>query len=329
MTMMIDRRTVLAGLGGALAASLSPTALFAQGFPAQPITLVVPNGAGGPSDVTGRLFAEALGRELKGTVVVENKPGAGGLVGAELVSEAKPDGYTLLYSSNSSFSVLPAVRKDMPFDVAKDLVVVGTVARGPQALVVRTSLGVNTVDELIAKAKTEPGTLKFASTGPGTIVHMAGEMFKYFAGIDIIAIPYDGGGQAVAAMLSGEIDMMVNDLSPVMQHIEAGTIKALAVSNDKRIDVIPDTPTFIEVGLPDVVTSSWFAVAAPAKTPPETLDALGTALKAVVASDGFAKSLEKFGLEPFDLSQEDATKFIASELDKWKTLVAKANIKLD
>jgi tripartite-type tricarboxylate transporter receptor subunit TctC len=330
MTMNIDRRTLLAGLGGTLAASLSPTTLFAQaGFPAQPVTLIVPNGAGGPSDVTGRIFAEALGRELKGTVVVENKPGAGGLVGAEFVSEAKPDGYTLLYSSNSSFSVLPAVRKDMPFDVSKDLVVVGTVARGPQALVVRTSLGVNTVDELIAKAKAEPGTLKFASTGPGTIVHMAGEMFKYFAGIDIIAIPYEGGGQAVAAMLSGEIDMMVNDLSPVMQHIEAGTIKALAVSNDKRIDVIPDTPTFIEVGLPDVVTSSWFAVAAPSKTPPETLATLSKALKAVVASDGFKESLKKFGLEPFDLSQEEATKFIASELDKWKTLVAKANIKLD
>jgi tripartite-type tricarboxylate transporter receptor subunit TctC len=329
MTITVDRRTMLAGLGGTLVAGLSPAALFAQAFPAQPVTIIVPNGAGGPSDVVGRLFAEAFGNQLKGTAVVQNKPGAGGLVGTEVVIDSKPDGYTLLFSSNTAFSVLPAVRKEMPFDISKEIAVVGTVARGPQALVVRASLGVDTIEELIARAKAEPGALKFASTGPGTVVHMAGEMFKYFAGIDVIAIPYDGGGQAVAALLSGEIDMMVNDLSPVMQHIEAGTIKAIALSNDKRIDAIPDTPTFIEVGLPDVVTSSWFAVGAPSKTPPETLATLSAALKAVVGSDGFRQSLNKFGLAPFDLSQEEATKFIASELDKWKALVTKANIKLD
>jgi tripartite-type tricarboxylate transporter receptor subunit TctC len=329
MTYRIDRRMLLAGLGGVLALGLSPIDLRAETYPAEPVTLIVPNGAGGPSDVVGRLLAEALGKELGGTVVVENRPGAGGIVGTEVVIQSKPDGYTLLFSSNTAFSVLPAVRKDMPFDIARDIAVVGTVARGPQALVVRSSLGVNTVEELIARAKAEPGSLKFASTGPGTIVHMAGEMFKYFAGIDIIAIPYNGGGEAVAAMLGGEIDMMVNDLSPVLQHIEEGTLKAIALSNDKRIDAIPDTPTFIEAGLPDVVTSSWFAVGAPSQTPPETIRTIATALKTVVASDSFKERLTKFGLEPFDLSQEDATKFIASELAKWQTLVAKANIKLE
>jgi tripartite-type tricarboxylate transporter receptor subunit TctC len=329
MIYAIDRRTLLAGLGGTLAASLSPTALLAQSFPAQPVVLVVPNSPGGPSDIVGRLSAEALGKALNGTVVVENKPGAGGAVGTEVVVQSKPDGYTLLSSSNAAYSIVPILRKDLSFDVTRDLAIVGTTARGPHALVVRSSLGVNSIEELIARAKAEPGSLKFASAGPGSVIHMAGEMFKYSAGVDITAIPYGGGGEAVAAMLSGEIDMMINDLSPVGQYIEAGTLKPLAVSNDKRIAALPDTPTFVEVGLPDVVTSSWFAIGAPAKTPPETLETLSAGLKTVVASDAFKESLVKLGLEPFPLSQQEAATFIASELEKWKTLVAKASIKLE
>jgi tripartite-type tricarboxylate transporter receptor subunit TctC len=330
MTITLDRRTVLAGLGGTVAAGLLPVPLFAQaGFPAQPITLVVPNSPGGPSDIVGRLSAEALGKALNGTVVVENKPGAGGAVGTEVVVQSNPDGYTLLSSSNAAYSIVPILRKDLSFDVTRDLAVVGTTARGPHALVVRTSLGVNSIEELVARAKAEPGNLKFASAGPGSVIHMAGEMFKYFAGVDITAIPYGGGGEAVAAMLSGEIDMMINDLSPVLQYIEAGTLKPLAVSSDQRIAALPDTPTFIEVGLPDVVTSSWFAIGAPAKTPPETLQTLSAALNTAVTSDAFKESLAKLGLEPFPLSQQEAQSFIASELEKWKNLVAKADIKLE
>jgi tripartite-type tricarboxylate transporter receptor subunit TctC len=329
MTYRMTRRDATMLIGGSLAAFAVPSAFAEDTFPSKVITLIVPNGPGGPSDIVGRVTAEALGKELNGSVVVENREGAAGAVGTQVVVESRPDGYTLLFSSNTAFSVLPAVRNNLPFDVSRDIAIVGTVARGPEVLVVRASLGVNSVQELIARAKAEPGTLKFASTGTGGVVHMAGEMFKHYAGIDIDAIPYGGGGAAVAAMLSGEIDMMINDLSPMLEQIQSGNLKALAVSNDTRIAALPDTPTFIEVGLPDVVTSSWFAIGAPSKTPPEALQTLSTGLRKVVTSDGFRTALTKFGLEPFDLSQEDAGKFIASELAKWKKLVAEADLKFE
>ena len=330
MTFEVNRRSFSILLGGGLVAGcLSSVALAADSYPSQAISLVVPNSPGGPSDVVGRLVAEGLSNELKGSVVVENRPGGGGVVGTTVVIESPPNGYTLLFSSNAAFSVVPALRNDLPFDVSKDMVVVGTVAWGPEALFVRSSLGVNTVDELIQRAKAEPGDLKFATAGPGSVIHMAGEMFKHEAGIDITAIPYGGGGQAVAAMLGGEVDMMVNDLSAVVQYLEDGSIKALAVSSEKRLPEIPDTPTFAEVGLPTVDVSSWFAIGAPAATPPEVLETFRAALKKVVGSDRFKERLTQFGLEPFDLPEEEATKFIAGELAKWKKLVADADIKLE
>lgn len=326
----INRRTVLAGLAGVLSYGLPAATARAQDFPTQPVRLIVPAGAGGPADIVARLFAKAFGGELNGSVVVDNRPGAGGMVGSEAVLQSKPDGYTLFFSANTAFSVLPAVRTDLPYDIARDITIISTVAHGPQALVVRSSIGVNSIQELIARAKAEPGTMTIASTGPGNIIHMAAEMFKYYAGIDITIIPYSmGGGEAVKAMLAGEVDMMVNDLSAVLEQIRDGAIKALAISNDKRVDTIPDTPTFAEVGLPDVVTSSWFALGAPAKTPAPVIEKLNRAAEAVVPSAGFRDEMVKLGLEPFALSQEEAVKFIAAELAKWTALVAKANIKLE
>ena len=326
----IDRRAVLAGLAGTFAIGSPLASVYAQDFPTQPIKLIVPAGAGGPADIVSRLFAKSFGSELKGNVVVDNRPGAGGIVGSEAVIQSKPDGYTLFLSANTAFSVLPAIRTNLPYNIARDITIISTVAQGPQALVVRSSLGIDSIQDLIARAKKEPGTMTIASTGPGNIIHMAAEMFKYYAAIDITIIPYsNGGAEAVKAMLAGEVDMMVNDLSAVLQHIRSGAIKALAISNDKRLDSLPDTPTFAEVGLPEVVTSSWFALGAPAKTPAPVVEALNRAAETVVTSADFKNELAKLGLEAFALSQAEAVKFIAAELSKWTALVAKANIKLE
>jgi len=330
MPYTLDRRAVLAGLAGAAIIGWPTASVHAQDFPTQPVSLIVAAGAGGPADLVARLFAKSLSDELQGNVVVENRPGGSGIVASQVVIESKPDGYTLFFSANTAFSVLPAIRTDLPYDIARDITIVSTVAQGPQALLVRSSLGVNSIQELIERAKAAPDTMTIASTGPGNIIHMAAEMFKYYAGIDITIIPYsNGGAEAVKAMLGGEVDMMVNDLSATLPYIKSGELKALAISNDKRLDSLPDTPTFAEVGLPEVVTSSWFATGAPAKTPAPVIETLNRAAEKAVNSAEFKDGLAKIGLEPFALSQDEASKFIAAELSKWTTLVAKANIKLE
>ena len=242
---------------------------------------------------------------------------------------ATPDGHTLLFSSNTAFSVTPAAKKNLSFDVKRDIAVISPVARGPQALVVRTSLGVNSLQELLARAKREPGKLTIAHSGVGSIIHFAAELFRYHAGIDVVQVPYRGGGPSVLGLLAGDVDMMINDLSPVLEHIKAGKLKALAVASEERAPAIPDTPTFPEAGLPRVITSSWFCLGAPAATPPEVIKTLSASISRVLHLPVYRTRLAELGLEPFELSPADATAFIARELDKWVNLVAAAKIEVE
>lgn len=327
--MRISRRDTLK-LSAAWLATLAPVPAFAQGaYPVRPVRVIVPFAAGGPADIVARIVAGHLTELLGQSFFVDNRTGAGGVVGAEAVVRAAPDGHTLLFSSNTAFSVTPAVKKNLSFDVKRDIAVVSPAAQGPQALVVRTTLGVNSAQDLLARARREPGKLTIAHSGTGSIIHFVAELFKYHARIDIVQVPYRGGGPSVLGLLAGDVDMMINDLSPVLEHIKSGKLKALAVASQQRAPQIPDTPTFPEVGLPQVISSSWFCLGAPSATPPEVIKALSAAMSKVLHLPAYRTRLADLGLEPFELSPADATAFIARELDKWTNLVAVAKIQVE
>ena len=324
--MRINRRDLLKLM--ALAAPVSGR-VFAQSFPSRPVRMVVPFAAGGPADITGRIVAQHLSELLGQQFYLDTRAGAGGVVGAETVVRAAPDGHTLLFSSNTAFSVTPAIKKNLSFDMKKDIAVISPAARGPQALVVRSTLGVSSLQELLARARREPGKLTIAHSGVGSIIHFVAELFKYHAQIDVVQVPYRGGGPSVLGLLAGDVDMMINDLSPVLEHIKAGKLLALAVASEQRAPQIPDTPTFPEAGLPQVISSSWFCLGAPAGTPPEAIKTLSMAMGRVLHLPAYRAKLAEFGLEPFELSPAEATAFIARELDKWANLVAAANIQAE
>jgi tripartite-type tricarboxylate transporter receptor subunit TctC len=323
--MRISRRDALA----MIAAMAAHPALGQAAYPSRPVRVIVPFAAGGPADITGRIVCQYLTELLGQSFYIDNRAGAGGVVGAEAVVRSAPDGHTLLYSSNTAFSVTPAIKKNLSFDVKRDIAVISPVARGPQALVVRASLGVSSLQELLERARREPGKLTIAHSGVGSIIHFVAELFKYHARIDILQVPYRGGGPSVAGLLAGDVDMMINDLSPVLEHIKAGKLKALAVASEQRALQIPDTPTFPEAGLPQVISSSWFCVGAPAATPPEVIRTLSAAVSRVLLLPAYRTRLAELGLEPFELSPVEATAFIARELDKWVNLVAVANIQAE
>ena len=317
------RRSVLALIG-----SLAPAAAFAT-YPQRPIKLVVALAPGGPADTAARLFAPYFSERLGQSVVIENRTGASSVVGTESVVRAPPDGYTLLFGSSSSFAVNPAVMKNLRFDVRTDLTLVGLVSYTPHVLVVRAALAANTLAELIALARTQPGKLTYASSGAGGAIHLASELFKREAGVDIVHVPYRGGGPAVMGLLTGDVDIFINDASTTVENVRAGKLKALAVAASTRSPLLPQVPTFAELGFPAMVSSSWFGLAAPANTPADVIGALAAAMPSVFASASYQAGLQKLGLEQFSLSPEQSAAFIKAEFDKWAKVARSAGIQLD
>jgi tripartite-type tricarboxylate transporter receptor subunit TctC len=250
-------------------------------------------------------------------------------VGTESVVRAPPDGYTLLFGSSSSFAVNPAVMKNLRFDVQKDLKLVGLVSYTPHVLVMRASLPAGTLAELIALAKAQPGKLSYASSGVGGAIHLASELFKREAGVDIVHVPYRGGGPAVMGLLTGDVDIFINDASTTGENIQAGKLKALAVAWPKRSPLLPQVPTFAELGFPSVVSSSWFGLAAPADTPADVIGRLAAAMSSVFASAGYQARLEKLGLEQFNFNPEQSAAFIKAEFDKWAQVARSAGIQIE
>ena len=316
------RRSVLALIG-----SLAPAAALAD-YPDRPIKLVVALAPGGPADTAARLFAPYFSERLGQSVVIENRTGASSVVGTESVVRAPPDGYTLLFGSSSSFAVNPAVMKNLRFDVRKDLRLVGLVSYTPHVLVARAALAANTLAELIALAKAQPGKLTYASSGAGGAIHLASELFKREAGIDIVHVPYRGGGPAVMGLLTGDVDIFINDASTTVENIHAGKLKALAVAASKRSPLLPQVPTFAELGFPAVVSSSWFGLAAPANAPADVTGTLAAAMPPVFASASYQAGLQKLGLEQFSLSPEQSAAFIKAELHKWAEVARSAGIQV-
>jgi tripartite-type tricarboxylate transporter receptor subunit TctC len=319
-------RRVLFAAGLAL-----PLAARAQSdYPTRPIRVVVPFPPGGPTDVVGRIVAQGLGEALGGKpTVVENRGGAASVIGTEAVVRSPADGYTLLFGSNSTFAVNTALMQSLPYVVDRDLDLLALVAEGPQVLVVRGTLPARTVPELVGQAKARPGAFTFASTGPGGIIHVAGELFRHHAGIELLHVPYRGGGPAVTALMSGEVDIMVNDLSPLLPAIREGRLRALAVAGPIRAPQLPDVPTFAEFGLPGVVTASWFGLAAPAGLPEPVRARLAGAVGALLGNPAYRQRLESAGLDLPTVPPERAREFIRAEADKWRDLARVAGIRMD
>lgn len=302
----------------------------AADYPVRPIKLIVPYAAGGPSDVQARIVADYLGRDLKQTIVIENRAGAQGAIGAEMAARSEPDGYTLVFSAASVFVLNPLLYKKLSYDPAKDFRMLALVTDQPAILEITPSVPARTVAELVAYAKQNPGKLNFGSAGTGGAAHLAGEMFKQMAGIDMVHVPYKGMGPALQDLLSGHIQVLFDSLGTAMPPINAGLLRPLAVGSAKRVDQLPDLPTIAESGYPDYATSTWYGMAAPSRVPDDVLKKLKASLDRAMGDAVFRASLDKIGfisLRP--KSQSEIDEFMAADSARWARVVKTLNISLD
>ena len=323
------RISAFATLAAALATMLPvPAEAQAGTYPDRPIRFLVPYPPGGGTDVIARIVQERFQVALGQPVVIENKGGAGGSVGTDVVAKATPDGYTVLFTL-SSHTINPAIFPKLPFDTLKDFEPVGTVASLPQILVANPQFAPNTVAELIAVAKAKPATLAFASVGNGSPGHLAGEMFKIRTGTLMTHIPYRGGGPAVTDVMGGQVPLLWVSFPAAAQLVKTGKLKALGVSTLKRSAAFPDVPTLVEAGVADFEVDSWYAMFVPAKTPQAVIDKLNRALNVVVSDPVIRDRLLAQGSEGVGGTPDALAKIVAAELPKWAKLAKDANIKAD
>jgi tripartite-type tricarboxylate transporter receptor subunit TctC len=305
------------------------SAAIAQPYPARPIKMIVPFPPGGPVDVTARIVAQHLPRTLGQTVVVENRAGAAGALGAKAVAGAEPDGYTLLCGNISTLVVLPAVTNNRDYDPGKVFVPIAKVSQNYEVLVVHPAFPAKSVAELVAHAKANPGKLNFGSAGHGNATHLAAELFKLKTGTDIVHIPYKGAAEAVTGVLGGQVHMFFGDIGGVLPLMREGTLRALAVSSEARNPLVPDLPTMIESGVPDYVVLTYIGVVAPAGTPASIIGKLNAAINASLAAPEVMAAFGKLGAEVRPAPPQDFAAFLAAETRKWAAVAKAANIKID
>ena len=305
------------------------TAFAADDYPAKPIQMIVPFPAGGPADIVGRLYAQQLSGIVGQQVVVLNRDGASGSIGTAAAARAAPDGYTLIFGTTSTMVINPLVMKQVPYDFWKDFALIGLIANAPHILAVREGLPAKSASELVAMAKRDPGKYTIASSGPGTIVQMAAELFKHETGADLLVVPFKGGQPATLALLSGEVDMIVNDLTALKSHVASGKLRALAVAHTTRLKPLPDVPTFAELGMPGVVSSTWWGIAVPVRAPEAVQARLRAATARILADPDYVARLAAMAVEPLVMTPEQASAFVAGEVRKWKTVAAAAKIQVD
>ncbi len=316
-------KRLLCGLGVSMICS--GASLAADAYPTQPITLVNPYAAGGPADVLGRALARELEKQLGKPVIVENKAGGGAAIGANFVARAKPDGYTLLLGTSAAHVVTPLMQRTA-YDGIKDFAFVTIVANQPNMLVVRSSLPVSTLPELIALARKEPGKINYASAGPGSSPHLGGELFRQQAKVDIMHIPYSGAAPAINDLVGGQVDMAVLNLAASVQFIRSGKLKALAYANPKRSALFPDVPTLAEAGVSGAESASWYSLAAPKGTPQAVLEKLNKAVQAVNQSPEYRKLMDAQGVELWTLTPQDATQYVEKDQLAMRKLVDSAGL---
>jgi len=305
------------------------SAAIAQPYPARPIKMIVPFPPGGPVDVTARIVAQHLPRTLGQTVVVENRAGAAGALGAKAVAGAEPDGYTLLCGNISTLVVLPAVTNNRDYDPGKVFVPIAKVSQNYEVLVVHPAFPAKSVAELVAHAKANPGKLNFGSAGHGNATHLAAELFKLKTGTDIVHIPYKGAAEAVTGVLGGQVHMFFGDIAGVLPLMREGRLRALAVSSEARNPLVPDLPTMIESGVPDYVVLTYIGVVAPAGTPASIIGKLNAAINASLAAPEVMAAFGKLGAEVRPAPPQDFAAFLAAETQKWAAVAKAANIKID
>lgn len=330
MKTVCSRRTAMAQTvaGLACAAGLAAPA-FADTFPSKPITFVVPYPAGGASDIFARLIGERLQASLKQPVVVENKAGANGIIAYQYVAKAPADGYTILMANIGPSAINPSLYKKLPYDAIKDFAPITMVSWVPLVVVANPSLGVSTVPELIAKAKAAPGELSYGVSGIGTAGHLAMELFKSHAGVDIKPINYKGDTPALADTIAGHVQVMMATVVAAAPHIAAGRLKALAVTTPKRLEASPNIPTVAESGMPGFEAVSWGGVLAPAGTPRPVIELLNAEIGKALKTPSVKQRFEEAGAQVVYGTPEDFAKYIAAETAKWGRIAKAAAVSLD
>jgi tripartite-type tricarboxylate transporter receptor subunit TctC len=313
--------TLLKALGLLLALT---TAVAAQDYPVKPLRLLIPFPPGGSVDLVGRIVATKLGERLGRQVVVDNRPGAGGIIATELAANSPPDGYTLLALS-MAHAINPWIYK-INYDPIRAFAPIASLGNGPSVLTVHPSVPANSVKELIALAKSKPGQLHFAHAGVGSFVHTSSVLFAMMAGIDVVQVPFKGGAPAMIDVIGGHSHLLLNSLVASMPHIRSGKLKPLGVSDTQRSDLLPDVPTIAEAGVPGYSAANWWGVAAPAGTPQPVIATLHKEITAVLSSDEVRKRFAAEGAVVVQMSTAEFTKFVETELEKWGRVVKEAKI---
>ena len=317
---MKSLRPLLIGL-----ALLCPTSAMAQDFPNKSIRLIVPFPPGGPNDIIARVVGQRMSEILKQPIVIENRSGQGGVTGTDAVAKSPPDGYTIAISSAGALAISPSMEK-VSYETLKDLQPITLVAKVPEMLVVATSVPAKDMKELVALAKSQPGKLNFASSGPGSLPHLAGELFKLTANINIVHVPYRGAAPALNDLLAQQVQMVFLDLPVLLPQIKAGKLKPIAVGAPQRVPSAPDVPTTAEAGMPNLLTENWYGMVAAAKTPPNIVAALNKAAVEAMKDPGVVEKLSSQGALLVGDSPEHFRGFIDIETKKWAKVINDAGV---
>jgi tripartite-type tricarboxylate transporter receptor subunit TctC len=300
---------------------------LAQEYPVRPVKIVVAYTPGAENDLIARLAAQNLTEQLKQPFIVENKPGASGVIGADFVAKSAPDGYTLLLGNTTLLAILTNLDAKLPYQPQRDFEPVSIIATIPTVLVVSASLPVSSISELLAQAKAKPGVLNYASPGAGTPMHLIAELFNAQADVKTVHVPYKGAAPAISDLLAGQVHMMFPNVPSVLQHVRSGKLRAIATPNPTRLAVLPDVPTMAEVGIRDVEQSSWFAIVAPKGTPKPIVSLLGAEIAAAVKRPETRQKLQDLGADPRGSTPEETSAHMANEIAKWAKAVKASGIK--
>ncbi|MFM8622922.1 MAG: Bug family tripartite tricarboxylate transporter substrate binding protein [Betaproteobacteria bacterium] len=309
-------------------AACAITSAWAQSYPVKPVRWVVPSTPGDGSDITGRLIAERISRELGQPVVIDNKPGAGGVLGSDAVAKAAPDGYTMIVGNAGSHGVNAGIYAKLPYDVVKDFVPVAMICTAPNVMVVSPGVKAASVGEFIVYAKANPGKVNYASGGVGSSAHLSAELFKSLTGVDMTHIPYKGSAPAVAGVLGGESQVMIGNLPPWSAQIKAGKVQALAVTTAKRHHSLPDVPALAEV-LPGFETVAWFGVLAPAGTPAAVIERMNSVINQALEQPEVKARLATLSCDPAPATPQAFAARVSGDVARWKKLAAEKNIRAD